>query len=73
MEHDELEEYISDGIDSRYSNTGVPNWHENANYLVGDLVKFDGAIYRCKQSHISIQDRIPTATQALWVKTMTEV
>lgn len=51
----------------------IPNWHENANYLVGDLVKFNGAIYRCKQSHISIQDWIPTATQALWAKTMTEV
>ena len=68
LEHDELEEYISDGIDSRYSNTGVPNWHENANYLVGDRVRFNGAEYRCRQSHISIQDWIPTAAQALWEK-----
>lgn len=73
MEHDELEEYISDEIDLRYSNTGIPKWHENANYLVGDRVIFNGAIYRCKQSHISIHDWIPTATQALWEKTMTEV
>ena len=73
MEHDELESYVSDEIDARYSMTGIPQWHENANYLVGDLVKFNGAIYRCKQSHISIQDWIPTATQALWVKTMAEV
>lgn len=68
MEHDELEEYISDGIDSRYSNTGIQNWHENANYVVGDRVRFNGTIYRCKQSHISIHDWIPTATQALWEK-----
>lgn len=68
MEHDELEEYISDGIDSRYSNTGIPNWHENANYLVGDLARFNGEVYRCKQPHISIEDWIPTAAQALWEK-----
>lgn len=69
MEHDELEEYISDGIDSRYSVTKIPNWHENANYVVGDLVRFNGEVYRCKQPHISIEDWIPTAAQALWKKT----
>ena len=68
MYHDELESYISDEIDSRYSVTGIPNWHENANYLVGDKVKFKGVLYRCRQSHISIQDWIPTAAQALWIK-----
>ena len=73
MEHDELESYISDELDARYSYNKIPSWNENANYVVGDLVKFYGAIYRCKQSHISIQDWIPTATQALWVKIMTEV
>lgn len=46
----------------------IPQWHENANYVVGDKVKFNGAEYRCRQSHISIQDWIPTAAQALWEK-----
>ena len=66
MEHDELESYVSDEIDRRYSHTGIPAWHENANYVVGDRVTFNGAIYRCRQSHISIQDWIPTAAKALW-------
>lgn len=51
----------------------IPSWHENANYVVGDLVKFKGEVYRCKQPHISIEDWIPTAAQALWEKTMTGV
>lgn len=68
MEHDELEQFVPGEMDLRHSRTGMPNWHENANYVVGDKVKFSGAIYRCKQSHISIQDWIPTAAQALWKK-----
>lgn len=69
MEHDEMESYVSDEIDRRYFKTGIPAWHENANYIVGDRVTFNGAEYRCRQSHISIQDWIPTAAQALWEKT----
>ena len=73
LEHDELESYVSDELDARYSTTGIPNWHENANYVVGDLVRFNGEVYRCKQPHISIENKIPTATQTLWAKTMTGV
>lgn len=69
MEHDELESYVSNELDAQYSTTGIPNWHENANYVVGDLVRFNGEVYRCKQPHISIEDWIPTAAQALWEKT----
>ena len=58
MEHDEL--------DARYSCHGIPNWHENANYVVGDKVRFNGALYRCKESHISNMNWNPASAKALW-------
>lgn len=63
----ELGEQGDHGIKSKYAKT-YPKWNENANYIVGDKVVFNGALYRCRQSHISIQDWIPTAAQALWEK-----
>ena len=66
MEHDELESYVSNELDARYSGHGIPNWHENANYVVGDRVRFDGAVYRCKKSHISNLRWNPASAKALW-------
>ena len=64
MEHDELEEFINNELDMRYSIT--PHWHRRANYIVGDKVRFDGAIYRCKKSHISNLRWNPASEKALW-------
>ena len=64
MEHDELEEFISNELDTRYNIT--PHWHRRANYIVGDKVRFDGAVYRCKKSHISNLKWNPASAKALW-------
>lgn len=67
MEHDELQKFINKELDMGYYIT--PHWHRRANYIVGDLVRFNGEVYRCKQPHISIEDWNPTVAQALWEKT----
>ena len=65
MKYEKLDEQNKNVVISRHVKT-YPKWNENANYIVGDKAVFNGALYRCRQSHISIQDWIPTATQALW-------
>jgi len=64
MEHDELEEFVNNELDMRYNIT--PHWHRRANYIVGDKVRFDGAVYRCKKSHISNLKWNPASAKALW-------
>jgi hypothetical protein len=64
MEHDELEEFMNNELDMGHNI--IPQWHRRANYIVGDKVRFDGAVYRCKKSHISNLRWNPASAKALW-------
>lgn len=35
-------------------------------YVVGNLVQFEGLLYKCVQAHTSQQDWTPTAAPSLW-------
>lgn len=47
----------------------IPAWAPGVAYQVGDLVSYDGEIYRCLQAHTSQSDWTPPATPALWQDT----
>lgn len=47
-----------------------PLWGTNKFYNVGDRARFDNALYRCLQSHTSLENWTPTAAPSLWTKVL---
>ena len=45
-----------------------PSWATNTTYNVQDRVRYNGALYRCEQSHTSQEGWQPTQTPALWTE-----
>ena len=43
-------------------------WDEAAHYEPDQVVRFDGALYRCEQSHDAQADWTPPASPSLWSK-----
>src|SRR5690348_16637815 len=44
----------------------APDWAANTAYKVGDLVRYNGHIYKCLQAHTSLSTWTPSAVPALW-------
>ena len=56
----DVNQLISDNI--------FPEWDSNAyNYFAGEKVSYNGAYYRCIQSHTSQSDWTPELAVSLWV------
>lgn len=56
----DVNQLISDNI--------FPEWDSNAySYFAGEKVSYNGAYYRCIQSHTSQSDWTPEAAVSLWV------
>lgn len=48
-----------------------PHWSGNGvAYVTGDRRQYDGALYKCLQSHTSQDDWTPTAAPSLWAKVL---
>ena len=47
-----------------------PNWNENAAYLEGDKVNYEGTLYKCLQAHAAQAAWTPTAAPSLWAKVL---
>ncbi|WP_142063498.1 glycosyl hydrolase family 18 protein [Brevibacillus sp. AG162] len=47
-------------------NPGTPAWAPNVNYVAGDLVSYQGRVYKCLQPHTSLVGWEPTNVAALW-------
>ena len=48
-----------------------PKWSGNGvSYVVGDRRQYDGALYKCLQSHTSQGDWTPAAAPSLWAKVL---
>lgn len=47
-----------------------PAWVSGKSYVTGDRVKYDGALYKCLQSHTSQDDWTPAAAPSLWAKVL---
>lgn len=45
-----------------------PLWGTGNSYNVGDRVRFDNVLYRCLQSHFSLENWTPIAAPSLWAK-----
>lgn len=43
-------------------------WVADKNYVINDRVIYDGNLYKCVQSHTSLDTWTPDATPALWTK-----
>jgi endoglucanase len=47
--------------------SGAPAWNGNSQaYTVGDLVTYNGVVYRCIQAHTSLPSWTPDAVASLW-------
>lgn len=44
------------------------DWASNIGYTVGALRRYNGALYRCIQSHTSLNGWTPDVSAALWAK-----
>lgn len=44
----------------------VDSWQADADYVVDDIRKFKGQVYRCVQAHTSQDDWEPSQASALW-------
>ena len=47
-----------------------PKWNGGTAYTLGERVRFDGALYKCLQSHTSQELWKPTAAPSLWGKVL---
>lgn len=45
----------------------VPAWQDNTAYKVGDLVTFNGQVYKCQIAHTSQADWTPDVAHSLWL------
>lgn len=45
----------------------VDSWQADNDYVVNDIRKYDGQVYRCVQAHTSQDGWEPSQTPALWV------
>ena len=43
-----------------------PSWHVDVNYRVGQIVRYEGSLYRCVTEHASQADWTPDASVSLW-------
>lgn len=43
-----------------------PDWHVGVDYRAGQVVRYEGGLYRCVQAHASQADWTPEATASLW-------
>ena len=51
--------------------TGVelfPHWSDEADYIVGDRVSYDGTLYKCLTTHTSQESWTPDVSPSLWVR-----
>lgn len=51
--------------------TGVelfPRWSDEADYIVGDRVNYDGTLYKCLTAHTSQASWTPDNSPSLWVR-----
>lgn len=51
--------------------TGVelfPHWSDEADYIVGDRVSYDGTLYKCLTAHTSQSTWTPDVSPSLWVR-----
>lgn len=44
----------------------VDSWQADTDYVVDDIRKFDGQVYRCIQAHTSQPNWIPSNAASLW-------
>ena len=44
-----------------------PLWKDDAEYLVGDRIRYEDVLYKCVQAHTSQPSWTPNITPALWV------
>lgn len=56
----------SDKAESNDSRTVATDWETWTDYVVGQVVKYDGKVYSCRQSHTSQPDWTPNIVPALW-------
>lgn len=47
-----------------------PNWNENAAYLEGDKVNYEGTLYKCLQAHSAQPTWDPISAASLWAKVL---
>lgn len=45
-----------------------PLWKDDAEYLVGDRIRYNDILYKCVQAHTSQPSWTPDITPALWVR-----
>ena len=45
-----------------------PLWKDDAEYLVGDRIRYEDILYKCVQAHASQPSWTPDITPALWVR-----
>lgn len=43
-----------------------PEWHVGVDYRIGQVVRYQGQLYRCVQGHLSQADWTPDTVAALW-------
>lgn len=43
-------------------------WHVDVNYRVGQIVRYEGSLYRCVQDHASQSDWTPDVSASMWSK-----
>lgn len=64
-----LIEALSASMPDETALTGVelfPPWHSGKSYATGDRVQYEGALYKCVQTHTAQANWQPSATPALW-------
>jgi hypothetical protein len=57
----QIKEYATNDVKAEIAE----NWTENVNYTVGNVVNWNGAIYRCKQNNLSSESLTP-ANATYW-------
>lgn len=66
-----LIEKASISLDDESALDGIelfPLWKDDAEYQVGDRIRFNGVLYKCVQAHTSQDSWTPDITPALWVE-----
>lgn len=43
-----------------------PEWHVGVDYRIGQVVRYQGQLYRCVQGHLSQADWAPGVVASLW-------
>ena len=67
----QLIEKASASLTDEEALTGVelfPHWSDEADYIVGDRVSYDGTLYKCLTAHTSQASWKPDVSPSLWVR-----